>query len=309
MKHARDVARALPGSCRACRPSDPEGRRDGESTNRRAQNQAQAHGEAEAQADTAPAEADPQLRAFARARGRLADRHRRGRGCPRRSAPSPARKDLRQSWWRIQDQGSTGSCVGWAAADGVLRWHFVKTGRIATNELLSPRFQWIAAKETDAFNTRPTTFVEAEGTSLRRPSTSRASSAPSRTPSSRSSGAPVSGKREDLLRDRGAAQDQHVLQPRPRARELADVAGDEGADPDPAQRRLDVGEGDGDQREARAVPAADGQGRTRRDAGRLHAGDVHRPEQLGHGWGDRGFAHASLGYAQAAFTEAYGIEP
>ena len=79
----------------------------------------------------------------------------------------PARKDLRQLWWRIGDQGSTGSCVGWAAADGVLRWHFVKAGRIATSDQLSARFQWLAAKETDTFNTRPTTFVEAEGTSLK----------------------------------------------------------------------------------------------------------------------------------------------
>ena len=79
----------------------------------------------------------------------------------------PPKKDLRQTWWRISDQGSTGSCVGWATADAVLRWHFVKTNRIAQNELLSPRFQWIAAKETDQFNTRPTTFVEAEGTSLK----------------------------------------------------------------------------------------------------------------------------------------------
>ena len=29
----------------------------------------------------------------------------------------------------------------------------------------------------------------------------------------------------------------------------------------------------------------------------------------GTGWGDRGFAYASLAYAQAAFTEAYGVEP
>ena len=29
----------------------------------------------------------------------------------------------------------------------------------------------------------------------------------------------------------------------------------------------------------------------------------------GTGWGDRGFAYASLPYAQEAFTEAYGIEP
>ncbi|HUH15077.1 MAG TPA: hypothetical protein VML35_04265, partial [Gaiellaceae bacterium] len=84
------------------------------------------------------------------------------------SAPRiPVRKDLRAFWWRVQDQGSTGSCVGWACADAVLRWHFVKTNRIGRNELLSPRFQWLAAKETDEFNSRPTTFVEAEGTSLK----------------------------------------------------------------------------------------------------------------------------------------------
>ena len=28
----------------------------------------------------------------------------------------------------------------------------------------------------------------------------------------------------------------------------------------------------------------------------------------GPGWGDKGFAYASLNYAQAAFTEAYGIQ-
>src|SRR5262245_25525470 len=61
----------------------------------------------------------------------------------------PASKDLRQPWWRIGDQGSTGSCVGWASVDGVLRWHFVKAGRLANTDLLSPRFQWLAAKETE----------------------------------------------------------------------------------------------------------------------------------------------------------------
>ena len=29
----------------------------------------------------------------------------------------------------------------------------------------------------------------------------------------------------------------------------------------------------------------------------------------GTGWGDRGFAYASLAYAQEAFTESYGVEP
>ena len=84
------------------------------------------------------------------------------------AAPAvPASKDLRAAWWKVNDQGSTGSCVGWATADGLLRWHFVKAKRVGRDELLSPRFQWMASKETDAFITRPTTFIETEGTSLK----------------------------------------------------------------------------------------------------------------------------------------------
>jgi hypothetical protein len=37
------------------------------------------------------------------------------------AAPIPPSKDLREKWWTINNQGSTGSCVGWAAADSVLR--------------------------------------------------------------------------------------------------------------------------------------------------------------------------------------------
>jgi hypothetical protein len=79
----------------------------------------------------------------------------------------PASKDLRAAWWTVNDQGSTGSCVGWATADSVVRWHLVQAGRLTRPELLSPRFVWMAAKETDQFISRPTTFVEAEGTSLK----------------------------------------------------------------------------------------------------------------------------------------------
>lgn len=79
----------------------------------------------------------------------------------------PAAVDLREDWWRIGDQGSTGSCVGWATADSLLRWHFVKSGELNDTEKLSVRFQWMAAKETDQFMTRPTTFIEPEGTSLK----------------------------------------------------------------------------------------------------------------------------------------------
>ncbi len=67
----------------------------------------------------------------------------------------------------IADQGSTGSCVGWACADSVLRWHFVTAGRIPQTAPLSPRFVWMASKETDPFITRPTGFIETEGTSLK----------------------------------------------------------------------------------------------------------------------------------------------
>ena len=74
---------------------------------------------------------------------------------------------MRKKWWAINDQGTTGSCVGWATADSVLRWHFVKAGRLTLKPLLSPRFIWMAAKETDEFNTRPTTFIETDGTSLK----------------------------------------------------------------------------------------------------------------------------------------------
>jgi hypothetical protein len=77
----------------------------------------------------------------------------------------PPSKDLRATWWSIGDQGETGSCVGWAAADGVLRWHFVMANRLAKTELLSPRYIWMAAKETDEFTSPPTTFIERDGTS------------------------------------------------------------------------------------------------------------------------------------------------
>ena len=83
------------------------------------------------------------------------------------ASPLPEIKDLRESWWKIGDQGSTGSCVGWAAADSVVRWHFVQQGRIRKNEKLSVRYVWMASKETDEFVSRPTTFIERDGTSLK----------------------------------------------------------------------------------------------------------------------------------------------
>lgn len=82
-------------------------------------------------------------------------------------AALPASVDLRAPWWNIGNQESTGSCVGWGSTDGVARYHFVKAGRLAQNDLLSPRFTWMASKETDEFTSRPETFVEQAGTSLK----------------------------------------------------------------------------------------------------------------------------------------------
>jgi hypothetical protein len=82
-------------------------------------------------------------------------------------ATLPASVDLRAPWWNIGDQESTGSCVGWGSTDGVARYHFVKAGKLAQNAKLSPRCTWMASKETDAFTTRPETFIEEAGTSLK----------------------------------------------------------------------------------------------------------------------------------------------
>jgi C1A family cysteine protease len=82
-------------------------------------------------------------------------------------AALPAGVDLRAAWWNIGDQQATGSCVGWASTDGIARYHMVKAGKIASPGHLSPRCTWMASKETDTFTTRPETFIETAGTSLK----------------------------------------------------------------------------------------------------------------------------------------------
>ncbi|MER7773250.1 C1 family peptidase [Kitasatospora sp. NPDC096140] len=79
----------------------------------------------------------------------------------------PEEIDLREPWWNIADQGVTGSCVGWATADSMLRWHFTKANRLPKDDRLSARYVWMASKETDEFTTQPTTFIEEDGTSLK----------------------------------------------------------------------------------------------------------------------------------------------
>jgi C1A family cysteine protease len=82
-------------------------------------------------------------------------------------AALPPKVDLRRTWWKIGDQEDTGSCVGWATAEGVVRYHMVTAGKLAQSEPLSPRFVWMASKETDESTTLPETFIEGAGTSLK----------------------------------------------------------------------------------------------------------------------------------------------
>ena len=76
----------------------------------------------------------------------------------------PSSKDLRADWWHIRNQGSTGACVGFATADGVLRWQYVNAKLISKSQLPSARFIWMANKETDNITAYPTTFIESAGT-------------------------------------------------------------------------------------------------------------------------------------------------
>ncbi len=76
----------------------------------------------------------------------------------------PDSLDLREEWWDIRSQGATGACVGFATADGVLRWKYMKAGLITESDYPSPRFIWMANKETDNITSYPTTFLETAGT-------------------------------------------------------------------------------------------------------------------------------------------------
>jgi hypothetical protein len=223
--------------------------------------------------------------------------------------PIPASKDLRVDWWKINDQGTTGSCVGWATADSVLRWHFVKAGKLGNSDLLSPRFIWMASKETDQLITRPTTFIETEGTSLK--------------------------SALDIARKFGVVRDAYLpfvsgkLYAGQTRTFYATAA---------LRKILAYFNLDRNLTEWRSWLATKGPILTRLNVDRtwddadLTGGTLeeYKPETArgGHAvaivgytantfiirnswgttWGDKGFAYASLAYAQSAFTEAYGVE-
>jgi hypothetical protein len=225
-----------------------------------------------------------------------------------RTTPPPS-KDLREAWWKINDQGSTGSCVGWATADSVLRWHFVKAGRIGQNELLSPRFIWMASKETDPYTTRPTTFIETDGTSLK-----------SALDIARKYGAVkddvlpfATGK---LYQDK--ADTFYLLASQLKIASYVNLGRDLTAwrswiaNNGPILTRLDV---DTTWNRAKLTDGnLDLYQQPPRPAGHAVALVGYTPDRFivrnSWGtvlWGKQGFGFASLAYAQAAFTEAYGV--
>jgi C1A family cysteine protease len=227
------------------------------------------------------------------------------------AAAPPKTKDLREDWWKVGDQGSTGSCVGWATADALLRWHFVKSGRIKNTETMSKRFIWMASKETDEFSTSPTTFIENSGTSLK-----------AALDVARKYGA----VKENVLPFAGGLypgkpETFYALAAQMKIRSYFNLSLSRGGSLDawkrwlatsgPILTRLDV-DRTWDDADANAGNLDLYQPRTKR-GGHAVALVGYTADRFivrnswGTTWGDKGFAYASLAYAKDAFIEAYGI--
>ena len=226
----------------------------------------------------------------------------------------PSSKDLRATWWKVGDQGTSGSCVGWATADSVLRWHFVKANRIAKTDAdkLSVRFIWMASKETDQFATPPTTFIETGGTSLKAAlDVARKYGAVRDKVLPFQGGSLFPGEEETFYATASEFKIASYFN-----LTLGDQDNGDGwrrwiATNGPILTRLDV------DRTWDLAPDTKGlldayKPKTKRGGHAVAIVGYTRDRFIvrnswGTGWGDRGFAYASLAYAQEAFTEAYGV--
>jgi hypothetical protein len=225
-----------------------------------------------------------------------------------KKAAIPPSKDLRAAWWKVNDQADTGSCVGWASADGVIRWHFVKARRIGQASLLSPRFIWMAAKETDEFINAPTTFIESQGTSLK-----AALDIARKFGTVPDSTLPFAG---GLYQ--GSAQAFYVLAAQRKIASYINL----GTSPakwrewialhGPILTRLDVDQ-TWDNAKATSgrldtyLPNTTRGGHAVSLVGYTPDRFIVRNSWGTTSWGDQGFGYASNNYAAAAFTEAYGV--
>lgn len=226
----------------------------------------------------------------------------------------PKSVDLRADWWAVGDQGATGSCVGWATADSLLRWHYVKAGKLKSTEKLSIRFLWMAAKEIDEYASVPTAFIDAAGTSLKAAlDVARKLGAVKEGVLPFKAGALYAGQVEtfyataaqlkissyfNLSLNRGGSLQKW--------RRWIATKG-------PILTRLDV---DQTWFDAKATKGnLDEYREDTKDGGHAVSIVGFTPDRFivrnswgTTSWGDKGFAYASLAYAQEAFTEAYGVE-
>lgn len=226
-----------------------------------------------------------------------------------RAATIPASTDLRAPWWKINDQLDSGSCVGWASADGVIRWHMVKAGRLAQADMLSPRFQWMASKETDEYDSYPSTFIESDGTSLKAAlDIARKFGTVTDTTLPFASGALFKGEAETfytIAAQRKIASYFNLGRDLAKWREWIALNG-------PILTRLDV---DATWDNAKATkgklktykPATTRGGHAVALVGYTKQYFIVRNSWGTATWGDEGFAYAYDAYAKPAFTEAYGI--
>jgi C1A family cysteine protease len=227
------------------------------------------------------------------------------------AAAVPKSKDLRETWWKIGDQGSTGSCVGWATADALLRWHFVTSGRIKNTEVLSKRFIWMASKETDEFDSAPTTFIENAGTSLK-----SALDVARKFGAVKESVLPFGGGLYP-----GAPPTFYALAAQLKISSYFNLSFNRGGSVDswrrwlssngPILTRLDVDRTwddstDNDGNMDTYQPTTRRGGHAVSIVGYTADRFIVR-NSWGMTWGDKGFGYASLAYTQDAFTEAYGI--
>lgn len=221
----------------------------------------------------------------------------------------PAEADLREDdWWPVGDQGTTGSCVGWACAASVLRWHLVKAGRLDQDEPLSPRFQWMAAKETDEFASQPTTFIETAGTSLKASlDVARKFGAARDRDLEFVSGGLYRGEVATFYALASQLKIAAYFNLGRKPRDWRTWLGTKG----PILTRLDVDDTwdkatttKGKLTTYKAATARGGHAVSL--VGYTRTTFIVR-NSWGTGWGDGGYAYASDAYAQKAFTEAYGV--
>jgi len=226
------------------------------------------------------------------------------------AAAAAAGIDLRAPWWTVGDQGNTGSCVGWGTADAVLRWHFVKAGRLGKTERLSMRYIWMASKETDPYTTRPTSFIESDGTWL-----SAALDVARKFGVVTDKVLPFKlGGQSQMYTDNAntfyaLAAQRRIASYFNLGRDLAKwrswLAGN-----GPILTRLDVDQafmsGGSKGMLDTYTPCAGLGGHCVALVGYVNGRFIVR-NSWGTGWGDKGFAYAADAYAQPAFTEAFGV--